>query len=309
MSTGITIRGLAKSYRHGKVKALDGIDAVFVPGKTHGLIGPNGSGKTTLMGCMLGLLRPDRGQIDIDGLAPKDLQFKSSLGYVPERLRFDMWMKLWDFMVYHDRLAQLEPAGRDQRISDCLERIGLESKNWQERLKSFSRGTLQRLGLAQALLGRPKYLFLDEPTSGMDPSGVILFRRVIREESERGCLVLLSSHQLNQVEQLCDEIHFIDRGRFTRAETKNADTTPRVLRLRWSLAASGKAKAKKIPKAALARLIEQRAGEALFEVEGDQGANQIIAALVKAGFPVIEAIPDSSRLERLFKTPQERRHD
>jgi len=309
MSTGITIRGLAKSYRHGKVKALDGIDAVFVPGKTHGLIGPNGSGKTTLMGCMLGLLRPDRGRIDIDGLAPKDLQFKSSLGYVPERLRFDMWMKLWDFMVYHDRLAQLEPAGRDQRISDCLERIGLESKNWQERLKSFSRGTLQRLGLAQALLGRPKYLFLDEPTSGMDPSGVILFRRVIREESERGCLVLLSSHQLNQVEQLCDEIHFIDRGQFTRAETKNADTTPRVLRLRWSLAAPGKAKAKKLPKAALARLIEQRAGEALFEVEGDQGANQIIAALVKAGFPVIEAIPDSSRLERLFKTPQERRHD
>ena len=309
MSTGITIRGLAKSYRRGKVKALDGIDAVFVPGKTHGLIGPNGSGKTTLMGCMLGLLRPDRGQIDIDGLAPKDLRFKSSLGYVPERLRLDMWMKLWDFMVYHDRLAKLDSAGRNQRIADCLERIGLEPQHWQERLKSFSRGTLQRLGLAQALLGKPKYLFLDEPTSGMDPSGVILFRRVIREESERGCLVLLSSHQLNQVEQLCDEIHFIDRGRFTRAETKNADTTKRVLRLRWSLAPSGKAKTKKLPKTALARLIEQRAGEAVFEVAGDQGANQIIAALVKAGFPIIEAIPDSSRLERLFKTPQERRHD
>jgi ABC-2 type transport system ATP-binding protein len=309
MASGITVQGLVKTYRRGKVKALAGVDMEFQPGKTHGLIGPNGSGKTTLLGCLLGLLQQDAGVIEIDGLSPDDLGYKGSLGYVPERLRFDMWMKAWDFMKYHYHLARLDPADRDNRITECLERVGLEPKHWKEPLKSYSRGMLQRVGIAQALLNRPKYLFLDEPTSGMDPAGVVLFRRIVREENERGCLILLSSHQLSQVEQLCDKVHFIEHGRFNESETKGADTTKRIMCLRWSHSLAGQGVPKELPVVQNARLIEQRASEVLFEVEGDQGASGIIEALVKAGYPLIEAIPDASRLERLFKTPKERTHD
>jgi ABC-2 type transport system ATP-binding protein len=299
MSDGITIRGLHKSYRRGRVKAIDGLDATFAPGRIHGLIGPNGSGKTTMMGCLLGLLHRDDGHIDIDGRDPNDLKFKASLGYVPERLRFDMWMKAWDFMVYHDRLLHQDPATRKERITACLERIGIEPSAWQERLKTFSRGMLQRVGLAQALLGTPRYLFLDEPTSGMDPNGVILFKKVVREENERGCTILLSSHQLSQVEQLCNEIHFIEKGRLTRAETQGPDLTERVLRIRWASYAPAPDPST-LPHQSGAALLEHHHHEAFYRVKGDEGAQKALKSVIDAGFPVVEAVPDTSRLERLF---------
>jgi ABC-2 type transport system ATP-binding protein len=299
MQTGIRVQGLKKTYRRGRVKALDGLDVVFAPNRIHGLIGPNGSGKTTLMGCMLGLLHRDAGEIDIDGMTPDSLLFKATLGYVPERLRFDMWMTAWDFMVYHDRLLKHPSAGRDERLTACLDRIGIEKDAWQARLKTYSRGMLQRIGLAQALLGQPQYLFLDEPTSGMDPNGVILFKKVVREENARGCTVVLSSHQLSHVEQLCTEIHYIEKGRLTKAETQGPDHSRRVLRLRWVLGASTP-DGDNLPSIPNATLVESNVGEAFYEVNGDAGAQTAIKAVLDAGFPIIEAVPDTSRLERLF---------
>ncbi len=309
MTSGITIQDLMKTYRRGRVRALDGLNARLLPGRTHGLIGPNGSGKTTLMGCLLGLLKRDSGSIHIDGHQPEDIPFKAALGYVPERLRFDMWMKAWEFMEYHDALTLQKPAGRKDRITRSLTRIGLDKNFWRERLKTFSRGMLQRIGLAQALLNQPKYLFLDEPTSGMDPAGVILFRRIVAEESQRGCLVLLSSHQLNQVERLCDEIHFIEEGKLIRAETQAEDKSKRILLLRWSPTPKKLKLPKTMAKNQKFRLMEIRKDEALYEVKGDEGAQEVIRLLVKAGYPLFEAVPDSSRLERYFTSPKEAAHD
>jgi ABC-2 type transport system ATP-binding protein len=309
MKNGITIQSLVKTYRGGLVRALDGLHAHLLPGRTHGLIGPNGSGKTTLMGCLLGLLKRDSGSIDIDGLQPENIPFKAVLGYVPERLRFDMWMRAWDFMEYHDTLTLQKPEGRKDRITRALTRIGLDQNFWRERLKTFSRGMLQRIGLAQALLNQPQYLFLDEPTSGMDPSGVMLFRKIIAEESQRGCLVLLSSHQLNQVERLCDEIHFIEKGRLIRAQIQAADKSKRILCLRWSPPPKKLKLPKTRAKSKNFRLVELRKDEALYEVKGDEGAREVIRLLVKEGYPVFEAVPDSSRLERYFTSPKEAAHD
>jgi len=309
MPNGIIIRDLIKTYRRGRIQALAGIDAHFLPRRVHGLIGPNGSGKTTLMGCLLGLLKRDSGTIEIDGLTPESISFKTKLGYVPERLRFDMWMKAWDFMTYHDRLTLQQSEGREERITHCLERIGLDRNCWHQRLNSFSRGMLQRIGLAQALLNQPKYLFLDEPTSGMDPAGVILFRRIVGEESKKGCLVLLNSHQLNQVERLCDEIHFIEKGRLIEAKTKGVDTSTRILCLRWALPEKKLRALKNFPKNKNFRFIEQKQEEAFFEVDGDQGAQKVIGILVKAGYPLIEAFPDTSRLERYFVGTKEKLND
>jgi ABC-type multidrug transport system ATPase subunit len=164
---------------------------------------------------------------------------------------------------------------------------------------------LQRLGIAQALLGTPRYLFLDEPTSGMDPAGVMLFRGILREESRKGALILLSSHQLSQVEQLCDEVHFIERGRIVQAATEGADLTTRILRVRWSLEAKDVPGPEDLPAVPKAKVLEKRKGEAFYKVEGDEGAEAVIKAMVMKGFPMVEAVPDSSRLERLFTAPKE----
>jgi ABC-2 type transport system ATP-binding protein len=258
------------------------------------------------MSCLLGLLKKDEGRIEIDGLKPEDLLFKARLGYVPERLRFDMWMKAWDFMAYHDRLAGQKPPNRTDRISYVLERVGLESRHWKSRLKSFSRGMLQRLGLAQALIGRPRYLFLDEPTSGMDPEGVVLFREIIKEESREGCLVLLSSHQLNQVERLCDQVLFIEKGNLTQAPVEVEDVGPRVLKIRW--AAKSEVGSFSSKKWRSFKVVEARPNEMLIEVEGDQGAQKAIRELVQATCPIIEVVPDVSRLERYFMKEKGRDH-
>ncbi len=309
MPANIVIRDLVKTYRRGKVKALNGLNAEFVSGKTHGLIGPNGSGKTTLMGCLLGLLHRDAGQIDIAGLIPESIDFKRQLGYVPERLRFDMWMKAWEFMEYHDHLAGLEKASRKERVAQCLTRIGLEEKSWQERLKTFSRGNLQRLGLAQAILNQPQYLFLDEPTSGMDPVGVILFRKVVQEEAQRGCMVLLSSHQLNQVEQLCDEIHFIEKGQIIDQNPGDAHGGENILKVRWMAASKKTAGIKAHKFSSAVRLLHFSDLGAEFKVKGEEGSREVIETLVKKGVPVIEAVPETSRLERFFLEEEGKTHD
>lgn len=264
------------------------------------MIGPNGSGKTTLMGCLLGLLHRDAGQIDIAGLTPESIAFKRQLGYVPERLRFDMWMKAWEFMEYHDHLAGLDKASRKKRVALCLTRIGLEEKSWQERLKTFSRGNLQRLGLAQAILNQPPYLFLDEPTSGMDPVGVILFRKVVQEEARRGCLVLLSSHQLNQVERLCDEIHFIEKGQIIDQKPEDAHGEENILKVRWMTASKKSADIKAHEFSFAVRLLRYTDHGAEFKVKGEEGSREVIETLVKMGVPVIEAVPETSKLERFF---------
>ncbi len=309
MSDGIIVRGLTKTYRKGRVKALVGVDAEFPRGRAHGLIGPNGSGKTTLMGCVLGLLHRDGGTITIDGATPEDQAFRAGVGYVPERLRFDMWMRGWAFMEYHDRLSLQAKEGRNDRIKNCLERVGLAESAWIQPLKTYSRGMLQRIGLAQAILHKPKTLFLDEPTSGMDPGGVALFRSVVQAEIARGCLVLLSSHQLAHVEQLCDSIHFIERGSVTTGDTMAPDSARRVIRVRWAdppRAARPIARVLDLPKV---RLVETKERGAVIEVEGDEGAAEVLAALIGAGYPVAEATPAASRLERYFTAEAAETHD
>src|SRR5215831_18221717 len=183
MTHGIVVESLTKTYgsRLGGagVRALDGVSLTITPGEVFGVIGPNGAGKTTLFGCLLGFLRPDSGRITIDGHAPDDLAVRARSGYLPERLVLDRWMSGLDFLGYHHALARLPVATRHGDCVAALERVGLERAAGTRAIRSYSRGMLQRLGLAQALLGHPRYLFLDEPASGVDPAGVVLFRRLL----------------------------------------------------------------------------------------------------------------------------------
>jgi ABC-2 type transport system ATP-binding protein len=290
------------------VRALDDVSLTVRPGEAFGIIGPNGAGKTTLLGCLLGLLRPDAGRIVVDGRPADDLAVRCVTGYLPERLVLDRWMAGLDFLAYHHALAGLDAARRSAEAEAALERVGLTPADGRLAIRRYSRGMLQRLGLAQALLGTPRYLFLDEPISGIDPAGVMLFRRLLGEARQRGATLVVNSHQLGEVERICDRVAFVRGGKVQSIETLAAGAAhARVLRVRWGARSDAQVVTRERLAAcaagAGAALEEVKPPEARFTVRDDDGAATLIQALLGAGVRVIEATPESGRLERLFVEP------
>ncbi len=305
--SAIVVEDLVKTFRRGfastsGVRALDGVSLRIEPGESLGIVGPNGAGKTTLLGCLLGFLTPDSGQVTIDGCAPDDLGVRATTGYLPERLVLDRWMSGVDFLRYHHALA-LQPAeARESECTALLERVGLEPSAAARRVATFSRGMLQRLGLAQALIGSPRRLFLDEPISGVDPGGVALFRRILSELRAEGVTLVINSHQLDEVERVCSRVVFVQRGRLETMDTAVAGAAhARLLRVRLGAGATpDRARLEELAGAMRARFQSWDAPDARFLVEDDSGATRLLGALIAAGLPVIEAVAEESRLERLF---------
>jgi len=308
---GIVVRNLVKSYGGGK-RALDDVSLDIAPGEAVGIIGPNGAGKTTFFGCLLGHLRPQSGVITIGGRSPDTLLTKSEVGFLPERLLFDRWMTGGRFLAHHHALAGLPAERRAADVSESLSKVGLEPAAASKSLKAYSRGMLQRIGLAQALMAKPRWLFLDEPASGVDPAGVLLFRRLLAEARAGGTTIVLNSHQLEQVERICDRVAFLREGRVQSIEVLHAGAEARRhLRVRFAAASShapagtDAADSGQLARVALeagAELIHppNPAREAVFAVADDTGATRLLAALIAAGAPVVEARSEEGRLERLF---------
>ena len=214
--SGIRVRSLTKAY--GRLRVLHGVDLDVQPGEVLGLIGPNGAGKTTLMSCIVGFLHPDGGEVTIDDRAADDLSIRRRTGFVPERMNFDRRASGRAFLRYMAKLAEVPRAEVDARVDALLDRLGLADAA-KRLLGQYSRGMLQRIGMCQALVREPDFLFLDEPTSGLDPNGVFLVRDLIAEQTKRGAAVLLNSHQLAEVEKVCDRVVFLSKGLIACDET------------------------------------------------------------------------------------------
>jgi ABC-2 type transport system ATP-binding protein len=301
---GIVVTGLVKRYGASARKALDDVTLTITPGEAIGIIGPNGAGKTTFFGCLLGHLRPTSGTITIDGLSPDAMGVKAQVGFLPERLLFDRWMSGMRFLRYHHALAGLP---QDSRAADCaaaLEKVGLDPSAARKSLKTYSRGMLQRIGLAQALLAKPRWLFLDEPASGVDPAGVLLFRRLLAEARANGTTIVLNSHQLEQVERICDRVAFLRDGRVESIEVLHAGAeAKRHLRVRFGAFDGLTPEALRgLAMGASAELVHplDPAREAVFAVADDTGATRLLKTLLADGMPVVEARSEEGRLERLF---------
>jgi ABC-2 type transport system ATP-binding protein len=209
MARGLEAIGLNRRY--GDVAALDDCSLVVGPGRVVGLLGPNGAGKTTAMRCILGLVPPDRGTVTFDG-APVDREARRRFGYMPEERGLYPRMQVRAQLEYLARLSGLDRRKARAGVDAWLERLGLGQRA-DVRVDALSHGNQQRVQLAAALVHDPALLVLDEPFDGLDPLGVEALSAVIGELARGGAAVLFSSHQLDLVEHVCEDVVIVDRGR------------------------------------------------------------------------------------------------
>ena len=212
----IRAEGLTKIFRdfwhRPKVRAVDEISFEVRPGEVFGLLGPNGSGKSTTLKMILGLLHPSHGQLSVLGRSPRDVKTKERMGYLPEESYLYQYLTGAETLDFYARLFDLGPGERKERIEQLLNMIGLGHAR-SRIVGEFSKGMARRIGLAQALVNDPDLVILDEPTSGLDPLGCRQVKDLIVALARRGKTVLLSSHLLADVEDVCDRIAILYNGR------------------------------------------------------------------------------------------------
>jgi ABC-2 type transport system ATP-binding protein len=207
----IKTENLTKTYEG--VNAVDGLDLTVEKGEVYGFIGPNGAGKTTTIGMMVGLIEPSAGKCfvrDVD-VTRKPLEAKRITGYLPDGVGFYGNLTARQNLKYFSRFYDTKDADADRRIGELLTYVGLDKV--EKPLGAYSRGMKQRLGLAQALLNDPEVIFLDEPTNGLDPQGVVQFRNIIKDISKQGKTIFFSSHILEEVRHVCNTIGIISKGK------------------------------------------------------------------------------------------------
>jgi len=214
-------RGLTKDYPTGSLlqkmkRALHPLDLEVEEGETFGLIGPNGAGKTTTLKLLLGLVFPTGGEARIMGRPLGDPEVKQQIGYLPEQPYFYDYLTGRELLNYFGQLFGLSRQERDVRSRELLEKTGMTDAA-DVPLRKYSKGMTQRLGIAQALVNRPRLVFLDEPMSGLDPVGRREISHLIRELHDSGTTVFFCSHILSDVEQLCDRVAILNRGKLIEA--------------------------------------------------------------------------------------------
>lgn len=216
----VEIRDLVKdfktSFRRQMLRAVDGVSIRIMPGEVYGLIGPNGSGKSTTMKALLGLVAPTSGSCSIFGKDSLKTDSRHDVGFLPENPYFYKHLSGAETLRFYGKLCGLKGKELEDRIGHLLELVDLEGAR-DRRIGGYSKGMLQRIGLAQAMVQRPRLLILDEPTAGVDPLGSRQIRDLIFKLREQGITVFLCSHLLEQVQEVCDHVGMIFRGKIVRA--------------------------------------------------------------------------------------------
>ena len=206
----VGIDGVSRAF--GDVKAVDGLSLALAPGEIVGFLGTNGAGKTTTIKMITGLLRPDAGEVSVFGGDPSDPAVRARIGYMPEVATYYPYLNARELLAFYGGICGLDAKSVRERTDSLLESVGLADAA-KRPLRTYSKGMLQRAGIAQALLNDPDLLVLDEPFTGLDPLARIHFRELLRSLREKGKAVFFSSHELGETELLCDRVAIMKKGR------------------------------------------------------------------------------------------------
>jgi ABC-2 type transport system ATP-binding protein len=299
----VRVQGLTKVYtqafRRHPVPAVTDVDLEVAPGEIFGLLGPNGAGKTTLVKILLGIVRPTEGRADLFGVPAADPRSRRRIGFLPENHRFPEFMTPGQLLDHYGRLAGVPAEDRRRRIPELLERVRMGK--WKHvRIKKFSKGMMQRVGLAQALLNRPALVFLDEPTDGVDPVGRAAIREMVAELKARGVTVFINSHLLMEVEMMCDRIVILADGRILREGTIG-DFTALTGAVRFDVAEVPEDLERLLDGIGQDLHVDGRSGHASFELSVDEaGTNAAIDRLRARGVAIRGVTPRKLSLEEAF---------
>lgn len=246
----VSVRGLTKVFKdfwnRPKARAVDNVDFDVRRGEVFGLLGPNGSGKSTTVKLLLGLLHPTKGHMEVFGHSPRHVATKSRIGYLPEESYLYRYLNSRETLDFFGNLFQLDKGERNTRAEQLLEMVGL-SQTRTRAVGEFSKGMQRRIGLAQALINDPDLVILDEPTSGLDPIGCREIKDLILALARRGKTVILSSHLLSDVEDVCDRVVILYGGKVQAMGTlKELLAKPDTLRITMPV----------LPRETLARVLE-----------------------------------------------------
>jgi ABC-2 type transport system ATP-binding protein len=215
----VAVRGLTKifpiPFRRTRLVAVRELNLEVAPGQVYGLLGPNGSGKSTTLKIILGLVSPSSGTTKIFGRDSREVGSREAVGFLPENPDFYKYLTGAETLRFYGKLCGLRGARLSARVAELLDLVGLQEAR-DRRLAGYSKGMLQRIGLAQALIQEPKLVVLDEPTAGVDPAGSRDIRDLILDLKRRGITVLLSSHLLAQVQEICDRVGILANGVLVR---------------------------------------------------------------------------------------------
>lgn len=294
MNAVIETRNLTKTY--GSVRALDGLSLSIPRGGVYGVLGPNGAGKSTLFRILLGLIRPTDGEAVVMGGRIGDVAASRRMGSMIETPRFPPFMTARQVLEWLSITHGLKADAA--RVAGWLERVGL-TEAADRKVRGFSVGMLQRLGVAAALITEPELVILDEPTSGMDPPGIQEMRALIRSLAERdGITVILASHQLLEVQRVCDRVAILNRGKLVR-EGAVSELTASGERLRLSVTPLSKTLEILQALPGVSGVLE---GDAVMATVARAEAPGLIRALVNAGVDIDEARWVGADLESVFMT-------
>ncbi len=285
-------------WRKRPRRALDRLSLQVEAGEVFGFLGPNGAGKTTTLKLLMQLMFPTSGEARILGRPPGDLIAKRKLGYLPENPYFYDYLTAEELLHYFGGLLGLHPADRGRRVSALLDEVGLGSER-KLQLRKFSKGMLQRVGIAQALLNEPELVILDEPMSGLDPLGRRDVRRLILRLRDRGCTVFFSSHVLSDAEALCSRVAILAKGRLV-ASGRLSDMLAFGVR-GWDLVVANVTDAV-IAKYASRISRAQPIGEGRFSLElpADASPEQLLVELTRDGGQLVSLNPLRETLENFF---------
>jgi len=297
----IAIEGLRKTYKgHLSLtsrEVIRGLDLKIESAEVFGLLGQNGAGKTTTLKMILSLIFPDAGTIRIFGMDHKSVSIRKRIGFLPENPYFYEYLTGHEFLRFYGQLFGYGRSEREKRAARVLERVGLAGRG-DLALRKYSKGMLQRIGMAQALINDPDLVILDEPMSGLDPIGRREFRDIILELKARGATVFFSSHILSDAEAVCDRVGILKDGRI-EVSGRLSDLLSSKVKA-WEVTFTGPRFEALVTNGLPGELISARGAESLVRVDGEPDLAKLLDAVRRAGGSLISVAGRRETLEDLY---------